>query len=115
MTRFRPGDVIFLDFPYAVPGASKQRPALVLLDAGHNEVVAARITSSRTRHRSDVPINDLSAAGLQKRSWVRLAKMMTVADVTVLRVFGQLTPTDCETVGQSLRHLFDLDWPEPIP
>lgn len=53
---FQPGDVVLVEFPFADGQVAKHRPALVLLDIGDADVIAARITSQATRDRYDVEL-----------------------------------------------------------
>ncbi len=54
MTSFRPGDVVLVAFPYSSGGQTKERPALVLLDAGDSDFVAARVTTQLYQTPHDV-------------------------------------------------------------
>ena len=49
MNVYRPGDVVLLVYPFTSGEGAKKRPALVLLDTGDDDVVAARITSQAPR------------------------------------------------------------------
>ena len=41
MTSFQPGDVVLVAFPFTSGGQTNERPALVLLDTGDRQKVAA--------------------------------------------------------------------------
>ena len=45
MSSFRPGEVLLILFPFTDMAGAKRRPALVLLDAGDDDVLVARITT----------------------------------------------------------------------
>ncbi len=45
MMQFEPGDLVLLAFPFTSETAAKQRPALVLLDSGDDELLVARVTT----------------------------------------------------------------------
>ena len=45
MTRYEPGAVLLLAFPFTSGAGQKQRPALVVFDSGDDDVVVARITT----------------------------------------------------------------------
>jgi mRNA interferase MazF len=72
MAAYKPGDVVLLDFPFAGGGATKRRPALVIVDTGDSDVLAARITSQDARDEFDIQLVDWKAAGLMLPSIVRV-------------------------------------------
>jgi mRNA interferase MazF len=45
MTNYRTGDLLLVMFPFAHGGRGKQRPAIVLLDEGDDDVLLARVTT----------------------------------------------------------------------
>ena len=45
MQNYRFGEIVLLKFPFVELQEAKRRPALVLLDAGDADILAARITS----------------------------------------------------------------------
>ncbi|MDF1537013.1 MAG: type II toxin-antitoxin system PemK/MazF family toxin [bacterium] len=104
-------DVVVVPFPFAERKKQKRRPALVLSDsrgfnnsAGH--LILAMITSAR--HSSwplDVPILDLSDAGLSSPSVVRM-KLFTLPVDLVLRRCGSLSENDRATTEQTLNRLW---------
>jgi mRNA interferase MazF len=47
MMRFEPGDLVLLAFPFTSETGAKQRPALVLLDSGDEDLLVARVTAQR--------------------------------------------------------------------
>lgn len=89
-------------FPYTQGVGGKQRPALVLLDAGDDDLVLARVTSQADVSAFDVALKDWQAAGLLLPSWVRLHKLATLEKRLVKRQLGQLTLLDKHAVGQKL-------------
>jgi len=95
-------------FPYTQGVGGKQRPALVLLDAGDDDLVLARVTSQAGASAFDVALQDWQAAGLLLPSWVRLHKLATLEKQLVKRQLGQLTLEDKYAVGQKLAAIFAL-------
>jgi mRNA interferase MazF len=86
------GDVVKVPFPYTDRSTRQSRPALVvstgpLEEDSHRLVWVVMITSAENRGWSgDVPVTDLSLAGLPAPSLIRAAKIATIdaADATKL-------------------------------
>ena len=62
--RFEPGDLVLLAFPFTSEAGAKQRPALVLLDAGDDDLLLARVTTQPHTSKFDTVIQNWSKAGL---------------------------------------------------
>lgn len=107
MTSYQPGDVVLLAFPFTDGIRQKQRPALILLDTGDPDIVAARITSQPHTTTFDVPLSNYSEAGLLLPSVVRLHKLATLEKSTVSRCLGHLSARD----WASVRSVLKLLWP----
>lgn len=93
-----PGDVVIVPFPFTDRESSKRRPALVCSSREFTEqsrhVVLAMITTSTAESwPGDVPIKDLAAAGLPKRSTVRW-KLFTLDASLIIRRAGELGHSD---------------------
>ncbi len=91
MAVFKQGDVVKVPFPYTDRSTRQSRPALVVstgsLEDSHRLVWVVMITSAENRGWSgDVPVTDLSLAGLPAPSLIRAAKIGTIdaADATKL-------------------------------
>ena len=108
---FEQRDVVVVPFPVSDGPVRRRRPALVLsrADALGNAIgqsVLAMITSAgHRRWPLDVPLADLSAAGLPAPSLVRL-KIFTLDDRLVERRVGTLGPPDARAVQGALGRLF---------
>jgi len=96
--RFEPGELVLLAFPFSSETGAKQRPALVLLDTGDNDLLVARVTTQRHDSPLDLPIRDWEAAGLLAPSVVRLHKLATLEKTFVRRRLGRLSSDDWSTV-----------------
>lgn len=95
---YEPGDVVIVPFPFTDRTATKRRPALVCstreFSAQSRHVVLAMITTSTAESwPGDVPINDLDAAGLPRRSTVRW-KLFTLDASLIIRRAGALGQSD---------------------
>ena len=83
MPTFEAWDVVAVPFPYTDKATRQRRPALVIgagasLDE-HGLLWVLMITSAENRPWSgDVPIDDLTLAGLPAASVVRTAKIATI-------------------------------------
>jgi mRNA interferase MazF len=91
MPSFRRGDVVKVPFPYTDQPTRQFRPALVVsagsIEDAHGLLWVLMITSAGNRGwPGDVPIGNLSAAGLPVASVIRTAKIATIeaADATKL-------------------------------
>lgn len=104
------GQVVRVPFPFTDRLASKNRPALVLSDAGAfnapaGHVVLAMITSARNPPWPlDCSIDDLAAAGLPAPSVVR-AKLFTLDARLIRGVLGRLAEPDAARVRDRLARL----------
>jgi mRNA interferase MazF len=106
-------ETVKVPFPFTDRQATKARPALVLSDAttfntpiGHS--VMAMITSAtHSAWPLDVPISDLSVAGLRARSIVRM-KLFTLDHRIILAPLGKLSPTDQNAVENALKALLAI-------
>lgn len=105
---FAQGAVLVLPFPYSDRLAEKRRPAVVVskpsLERTHGVVWVAMITSDRgARRADDVPVTQLSKAGLPAPSLVRPTKLATIEPARVIRVAGALTSGDLHTTLSAIR------------
>jgi mRNA interferase MazF len=104
-------DVVVVPFPFSDGPALRRRPALVLSRRGAlgnviGQSVLAMITSAgHRRWPLDVPLADLTAAGLPAPSVVRL-KIFTLDDRLVERRVGAFAAPDASTVQGALGRLF---------
>ncbi len=96
------GEVVLLTFPFTDASGAKRRPALVLLDAGDEDVVVARITSSPALSEFDVRLQGWQDAGLLLPSTVRLHKLATLEKRLVTRTLGALSADDRAAVTEVL-------------
>lgn len=85
---------------------AKVRPAVVLLDAGDDDFVAAPITSQPRTSAFDFEIREWRAAGLNARSWVRVHKLTVLSKEGVARRLGVLSLQDREVLAAALRRAF---------
>jgi mRNA-degrading endonuclease toxin of MazEF toxin-antitoxin module len=94
---FSPGDVV-VPFPSTDVLAAKRRPAVVVsapdLEREHAVVWLVMVTSTKRRWSGDVPISDLTAAGLAADCFVRPAKIATASVSRIIRKAGALRPAD---------------------
>ena len=98
MRTCRLGEVVIVPFPFTDRDASKRRPALVCSSDVFNRearhlVLAMITTSTHSPWPGDVPISDLSDAGLPAASVVRW-KLFTLDASFVLRRAGALSVRD---------------------
>jgi mRNA interferase MazF len=106
MISFQPGDVVLVAFPFTSGGQTKERPALVLLDTGDDDLVAARVTTQLCQSPYDVLLTDWKRAGLLAPSVVRLHKLATLAKSRVSRRLGRLEANDRRNVVAVLPQLY---------
>jgi mRNA interferase MazF len=106
-------ELVRVSFPFTDRSATKARPALVLSSApafnepaGHS--VLAMITSARrSAWPLDVPVKDLTTAGLPVASLVRM-KLFTLDHQLIRGRLGRLARPDGEAVLDSVKRLLSL-------
>src|SRR5260221_14287712 len=86
----RPGEVVLIRIDFHQTPGGKLRPAVVLLDSGDDDFVAAPITSRLRTSDFDVPIRHWREAGLNTASTVRAPKLTVLAEDEVVRNCGNL-------------------------
>ena len=110
--QLKPFDVVVVPFPFTDNAQQKRRPALVLSSTFFNNEIShsvmAMITSAdNPAWPLDVPLSNLTAAGLPAPSMVRM-KLFTLDHRFAIRLAGSLAEPDRNKVRQALRQLFDL-------
>lgn len=85
--------LIRIDFQQSAGG--KVRPAVVLLDSGDDDFVAAPVTSQPRVSEFDIAIDRWQDAGLNVPSWVRLHKLTVLPKNAVVRRVGFVTQPGC--------------------
>ena len=101
------GDVVVVPFPFVDFAADKRRPSLVISHATFNEAhghsICAMITTAvRSKWRSDVAIEDLKPAGLNRPCVVRW-KLFTLPNDLILKRAGKLASQDRGKVISAVR------------
>ena len=102
--------VVLVPFPFIDMPVVRRRPALVLsgraFNAEQQQSICAMITrAARSRFRSDVAIEDLTAAGLPALSFVRW-KVFTIENQLINRALGKLAASDAEACSRGLAEAF---------
>lgn len=106
MTRFEPGDILLLAFPFSGEPAVKQRPAVVVLDTGDADVLVARITTQACSTRYDVVLSFWQLAGLLAPSYARLHKLAVIEKRLVKRKLGELQQADRNAFRKTFREIY---------
>jgi mRNA interferase MazF len=105
----RPGEVVLIRIDFHQTAGGKVRPAVVLLDSGDDDFVAAPITSRSRFSRFDVPIHQWREAGLNTASTIRVHKLTVLAKDEIVRRLGDLVEADRTALREALRHTFSLE------
>jgi mRNA interferase MazF len=103
------GDVVVLPFPFVDLAAEKRRPSLILSRKSFNDVhshsVCAMITTaSHSKWPSDIAIEDLKRAGLNRPCVVRW-KLFTLPNSFIVRRAGSLATGDRDKVASVAREI----------
>ncbi|MGA3309881.1 MAG: type II toxin-antitoxin system PemK/MazF family toxin [Xanthobacteraceae bacterium] len=103
------GDVVVVPFPFVDLAAEKRRPSLILSHTTFNEshrhsICAMITTAARSKWPSDVAIEDLKPAGLDRPCVVRW-KLFTLPNDFILRRAGRLAARDRDNVVSVARNI----------
>lgn len=108
---YKKGDIIIVPFPFTDLSGQKVRPALVLACLkNNNDCIVAFITSLKPKRNSSyvIPLSSNGGTGLKVRSWIRIDKIATLTQVSIIGKIGMLTSVDLRQIHESLRKLFEL-------
>lgn len=104
---YESGEVVLIAFPFSATTTRKRRPALILLDAGDEDIIVARITSQPQSSQFDVELKQWQASGLKVQSWVRVHKLATLEKTLIERRLGKLASSDWSDIQGLLKQLWD--------
>ena len=100
----RAGDVVLIRMQYHQTQGSKIRPAMVLLDTGDDDFVAAPVTSQPQTSEHDLAVADWH--GLNVPSSVRVHKLTVLPKADVVRQLGSCSGSDRAALLKVLCHAF---------
>ena len=100
------GDVVLLRMEFHQTAGGKIRPAIVLLDTGDDDFVAAPVTSRPRLSEYDVPVQEWKIAGLNVASFIRVHKLTVLAKSGIVRPLGSLTKPDRDALVHLLARAF---------
>ena len=103
---FRPGDLVLIRMQYHQTQGSKIRPALVLLDTGDDDFVAAPVTSQPRSSEYDLVLADWQATGLNVPSSARVHKLAVLPKSDVVRQLGSWSASVRDALLKVLCHAF---------
>lgn len=105
MTRYRPGDIVLVRFPFTDLSAVKRRPAIVLsaatFSARHGDVVLMALTS-QPQADGKQRLSRWQASGLPKPTWIR-SVVGTISVSMVERRLGRLQTVDVPRARLAVR------------
>lgn len=108
MTAYRFGDIVLIGFPHTDLRGSSKRPAIVLYDAGDQDILVARLTTQEYSTEGDYRVSSWQQAGLLAQSYVRLGKLATIDKRYVIKQLGAMETRELEKVKSILRKIFAL-------
>jgi mRNA interferase MazF len=103
MASFELGEVLILPFSYTDLQSRKRRPAVVLVDAGDEDILVAKISTKEYHSPYDLKLDRWQEAGLLAPSFVRIHKLLAVEKSHVVQRAGMLDPADLERLKQAFR------------
>jgi len=109
MTRFEPGTVVLVRFPFTDLTGSKQRPGVVVSSPEHQRSGRDLIVAAISGQRVDEPgafdhvVTDWKTAGLLMPSVVRCGKLVTLERTMVRQPLGTMSSPDFDAVMGSVR------------
>ena len=100
-------DLVLIPFPYADLSSSKKRPVLVLTAPDHHGDFIALAVTTVPQGETAVPITlvDIVDGTLPKPSWIRVDKVFTLSDQSIVKHIGKIK-TEC--VGKVLKSLCSI-------
>ena len=104
--RLNVGEIVLIRIEFHQNTGGKVRPAVVLLDTGDSDFVAAPVTSQPRFSDFDFAVPHWQDAGLNVPSWVRIHKLTVLPKDAILRHLGVLTQPDRVALSVLLQRTF---------
>src|SRR6266542_4359642 len=95
------GEVVLIRMQFHQATGAKVRPALVLLDTGDDDFVAAPITSQLRHTDYDLMLGDWREAGLNVASCVRIHKLTVLPKADIVRGLATVFVRDGELLREA--------------
>jgi mRNA interferase MazF len=104
MARFVKGDVVVLPFPFSDLTQTKRRPALIVAEAGGDELILCQITSQdvHDRHAISLRPEDFQSGSLNKISNIRPNRIFTADSDIILYCAGHIKPQKTASTVEEL-------------
>jgi mRNA interferase MazF len=101
------GDVVVVPFPFVDVAAEKRRPSVIISrksfnDSHRHSICAMITTAAHSKWPSDITIEELEPAGLDRPCIVRW-KLFTLPNDLILRRVGKLAIRDRNNVASAVR------------
>ena len=103
------GDIVLIRMHFHQAAGAKVRPAVIQLDTGDEDFVAAPVTSAPGRSQFDLAIQDWTEAGLNVASTIRIHKLTVLPKQEILRSVGVLTERDHKSLLAVVRQAFERE------
>ena len=100
------GEILLIRMQFHQATGAKIRPALVLLDTGDDDFIAAPITSQLRHSEYDLAIKDWRAAGLNVPSYARVHKLTVLAKADIVRNLARISGGDRDSARAVLCRAF---------
>ncbi|KJS03662.1 MAG: hypothetical protein VR68_00685 [Peptococcaceae bacterium BRH_c4a] len=107
MTKFEPGEVVLVPFPFSDLTGVKKRPALVLADIeGGHEIICLMLTSVQMKsEKYEYNIASWKEAGLLKPTVARIHRLFTLNQNMVHKKLGRLAAEEYTIILQRVINL----------
>lgn len=103
------GDIILISFPFTDLSASKNRPAVVLMETEQDVTVAFITSQLKWQDQFDMILEASIENGLKLNSLLRLTKLATIDKQLILGKLGELMPYEIRILNDRLITLLKLD------
>lgn len=101
------GAVVLVPFPFSDLSQAKQRPAVVIVEAGRGDWILSQITSVPYGDPRSIELSDADFArgGLRTTSYVRPGKLFTANTSLIVRQVGQLRTSAFQPIAEAIIRL----------
>jgi mRNA interferase MazF len=106
------GEVLLVSLVFSSQVGNKRRPVVVVYDSVDADLLVAPITSHVARTSFDVTVTQWQRAGLRLPSVVRVDKLATIEQTTIVRQLGKMSPADWGSITIALREFFEKVLPQ---